>query len=194
MLRETHHAVVLENWGLLWMCHSVMILLHVRADDVAWRWCGVTNPWWYLLLWGGGLIVWGGGLLEPAQRGGPVLFVERQVAHVWAGAVAGDHRRLRASRCCCGLPVLTLSPMLAVIAGMTFVVKAGMLSGSFYLSAAALFLTAVPMALCPDYGPLLFGLVSAVCFFVPGLKYHLRRRAQRLQAIREESVTVDSPI
>ena len=33
-LRETHHAVVLENWGVLWMYHSAMILLIMRADDV----------------------------------------------------------------------------------------------------------------------------------------------------------------
>src|SRR6202035_4521329 len=26
-LRETHHAVVLENWGALWMGHSFIILL-----------------------------------------------------------------------------------------------------------------------------------------------------------------------
>jgi len=38
-----------------------------------------------------------------------------------------------------GLPVLALSPVLAVLAGMVFVVKAGMLSGSFYFSAAACF-------------------------------------------------------
>ncbi len=41
-----------------------------------------------------------------------------------------------------GLSVLTLSPMLAVIAGMVFMVKAGMLSGSFYVSALAMFLIA----------------------------------------------------
>ena len=80
-----------------------------------------------------------------------------------------------------GRPVLTLSPILAVIAGMTFAVKAGMLSGAFYLSAAALFVTALPMALYPRYGILLFGLVTAVCFFVPGLKYH----RQRLRSLRE---------
>jgi len=68
-----------------------------------------------------------------------------------------------------------------VIAGMVFVVKAGMLSGEFYVQAAAMFLTAVPMALWPDYGPLMFGAVSAVCFFVPGLKYH----RQRLRTLRE---------
>ena len=26
-LRETHHAAVLENWGLLWIWHSIVILL-----------------------------------------------------------------------------------------------------------------------------------------------------------------------
>jgi hypothetical protein len=31
------------------------------------------------------------------------------------------------------------------------------------------------MALYPRVAPLLFGTVSAVCFFVPGLIYHRRR-------------------
>ena len=43
-----------------------------------------------------------------------------------------------------GLPVLTLSPMLAVIGGMVFVVKAGMLSGRVLRPAAA----AVPDGAC----------------------------------------------
>jgi serine/threonine-protein kinase len=79
-----------------------------------------------------------------------------------------------------GLHVLRLAPMLAVIAGMTFAVKAGMLSGTFYLSAAAMFLICVPMALYPDYGIFLFGVVTAVCFFVPGLKYYRQRRRARM--------------
>jgi hypothetical protein len=73
------------------------------------------------------------------------------------------------------LKPLTLSPILPVIAGMVFVVKAGMLSGSFYLSAAAMFLSAIPMALFPEVAPLIFGSVTAVCFFVPGLKYSRQR-------------------
>ena len=32
------------------------------------------------------------------------------------------------------------------------------------------------MALFPEVGILLFGVVTAVCFFVPGLKYHRQRR------------------
>ena len=85
--RETHHAVVLENWGVLWMCHSVMILLIcVLTTGCTGR--ASTTPWWYLLLWGGGLMVWGTVFWQLRKRGGPVLFVERQVAHVWAGGVA----------------------------------------------------------------------------------------------------------
>ena len=187
-LRETHHAVVLENWGVLWMCHSAMILL-VCVLTTGMRAAGVMDPFWYLLLWGGGLMVWGTVFWQLRKRGGPVLFVERQVAHVWAASVAATvavfvvEMLLR-------LPVLTLSPILAVIAGVTFLVKAGMLSGSFYVSAAALFLTAIPMALCPpEYGPLMFGAVSAVCFFVPGLKYH----RQRLRALREANIPGAAP-
>jgi serine/threonine-protein kinase len=182
VLRETPNAVVLENWGKLWMAHSVQILLQCVLTTVM-AWGGVTNPLWYLLLWGGGLMAWGPVFWGLRKRGGPVLSVERQVAHVWASAVAATIG-VFIVEILLGLDVLTLSPMLAVIAGMVFTVKAGMLSGSFYVSAAALYLTAIPMALYPAYGPLLFGVVTAVCFFVPGLKYH----RQRLRALRERTV------
>jgi serine/threonine-protein kinase len=108
-----------------------------------------------------------------------VLFVERQIAHAWAAGVAASIgvfivEWLMAPK----VEVLALSPCLAVFAGMVFLFKAGMLSGAFYLAAVAMFLTAVPMALYPEIGPLLFGAVSALCFFIPGLVYHRRRLRQ----------------
>jgi serine/threonine-protein kinase len=145
---------------------------------------GVENALWYLLLWGGGLIVWAVVFWQLRKRAGPVLFIERQVAHVWGAAIAATIG-VFAIEYLLGLDVLFLAPMLAVIAGITFAVKAGMLSGIFYFSAAAEFLTAVAMALPPlhrKYGVLLFGVVTAVCFFVPGLKYH----RQRLRARKNE--------
>ena len=109
------------------------------------------------------------------RRGGPITFVERQLAHVWgSGCVAIN--LLFATEWLLGLPVLALAPMLAIINGMLFFVKAGILSGIFYLYALVTFLAIVPMALCPRFAPLIFGVVAAGCFFATGLKYHLRRR------------------
>jgi serine/threonine-protein kinase len=172
--RETPHAVVLENWGLLWMWHSGMILL-ICALTTALKRGGVEQPVWYLLLWGGGLVVWGWAFWTLRKRGGPVLFVERQVAHVWGAAVAATVAVFLAE-VLLRLPVLTLTPLLAVIAGVVFTVKAGMLSGEFYVAAAAMFLSVVPIALFPAWGPMIFGVASGLGFFVPGLKYHLQRR------------------
>jgi serine/threonine-protein kinase len=121
------------------------------------------------------------------QRAGPVLFVERQVAHVWGSAIAATVL-VFVVEWLLGLPVLRLAPMLAVLAGMVFVAKAGMLSGQFYKHAAAEYLTAVPMCLWPAYGVLMFGAVTAVCFFLPGLKYH----RQRLRARRERPAVTDA--
>jgi serine/threonine-protein kinase len=75
-----------------------------------------------------------------------------------------------------GRPVLELSPVLGLVNGMVFLIKAGILSGRFYAQAAALFLTAPLMVLVPDYGISIFGIVSAACFFWPGLKYYRQRR------------------
>ena len=63
------------------------------------------------------------------------------------------------------------------MSGMVFLVKAGILTGTFYIQAAVLFATAFVMALPPlqPYGHVIFGIVSALCFFVPGLKYHRQK-------------------
>jgi len=173
LFRETHHAVVLENWGLLWMWHSVVILaLSVTTDVLAWE--GVTTRWPYLALWGGGLALWAPIFWALRHRTGPVTAVERQIAHVWGGSVIASvllfwvEALLR-------LDVLTLSPVLALLAGTVFFVKAGVLAGAFYVQAAVLFATALVMCLVPHYQHVVFGLVSGACFFVPGCKYFRQR-------------------
>jgi serine/threonine-protein kinase len=75
------------------------------------------------------------------------------------------------------LPVLALSPVLGLVNGMVFVVKAGILDGAFYIQAAALFAAAGLMCLFPSIGLTIFGVVSTACFFVPGLKYYREARA-----------------
>ncbi len=173
LLRETHHAVVLENWGLLWMWHSVVVLaLSITTDVIAWQ--GVTERWPYLVLWGGGLALWAPIFWALRHRAGPVTAVERQIAHVWGGTVIGSVMLFWVEDLL-GLPVLTLSPVLALLAGVVFFAKAGILSGAFYIQAAVLFLTSLAMCLLPAYQHILFGGVSAACFFIPGLKYFRQR-------------------
>jgi tRNA A-37 threonylcarbamoyl transferase component Bud32 len=173
LFRETHHAVVLENWGLLWMGHAVVILaLCVVTDVLAWR--GVESRWPYILLWAGGLAVWAPIFWALRHRTGPVTAVERQIAHVWGGSVIASSLLFWVEQFL-GLPVLTLSPVLALFAGLVFFAKAGILSGVFYIQAAVLFATSLVMCLVPAYQHVIFGLVSGACFFIPGLKYERQR-------------------
>lgn len=173
LFRETHHAVVLENWGLLWMWHSVVVLaLCVVTDVLAWQ--GVTSRWPYLVLWGGGLTLWAPIFWALRHRNGPVTAVERQIAHVWGGSMIASTFLFSIEQLL-GLDVLTLSPVLALFAGLVFFAKAGILSGAFYVQAAALFATALVMCLLPAYQHIIFGLVSGACFFVPGFKYYRQR-------------------
>ena len=177
LLRETHHAPVLENWGLLWMWHSLVLLLACVFTEAA-RWSGVTNRITYGAMWTVGLSAWAAVFWALRHRMGPVTFVERQVAHVWAASMIAI-ASLFPLEWWLGLPCLTLSPLLAVIAGMVFVVKAGVLSGAFYLQALCLFLAALPMAVFPSVSHLIFGSVAAPAFFIPGLKYYRQRKAQQ---------------
>jgi serine/threonine-protein kinase len=175
LLRDTHHAAVLENWGLLWMWHSLMILLLCLVTNLM-LWGEIRSPWPYLALWSIGLVTWGIIFWGLRRRGGPVTFVERQIAHAWGAGVAATIASFWVELLL-GRPVLELSPFLGVIAGMVFVFKAGTLSGWFYLAAAASFLSALLMLWFPAFGPLIFGAMSAACFFFPGLKYYRQRRA-----------------
>ena len=168
--RETHHATVLENWGLLWMWHSLALLVACLLTNILY-WYQVDNRWYYFCLWTAGFGTWAVVFWVLRHRQGPVTFVERQIAHVWAAALLCIIA-LFPLEAYLGLPPLKLSPVLGLIAGMVFLVKAGILSGLFYIQAAALFLTAGLMAVWTSYEHLIFGIVSAACFFFPGLKYY----------------------
>ena len=177
IFRDTHHAAVLENWGKLWMVHSGMVML-ICVLTWALRVSGITFPGFYLVLWTVGWILWGAILWRLRTRGGPILFIERQIAHVWVAAVFGAIG-IFAVEVLLKLPVLSLSPLLAIVVGMAFIVKAGMLSGEFYIYAFFLFASVIPMALFPQYNQLLFGAVVALCFFLPGYKYHRQSKATK---------------
>lgn len=177
--RETHHAAVLENWGLLWMWHSLVVFLLCLITNIM-QWQHVNSRWPYAALWTVGVGTWAMIFWELRRRSGPITFVERQIAHFWAGS-SFSSMLLFGVEAILGLPVLTLSPVLPLIAGNVFLAKAGILSGKFYVQAGALYATAFVMAVIsqlpiPDFGLVLMGTVMAISFFAPGLKYYRQLR------------------
>ena len=167
--RETHHAAVLENWGLLWMWHSLVLLVVCFATELL-QWSGIENRLSYAALWVFGLGAWAAVFWALRRRMGPVTFVERQIAHVWGASLVAI-AVLTPLEWLMDLKPLTLSPVLALVGAMVFFIKAGILAGWFYIQAACLFATSFVMALFPNVAHIVFGIVSAACFFIPGLKY-----------------------
>jgi serine/threonine-protein kinase len=174
VFRDTHHAAVLENWGKLWIWHSLVLLV---ACLLTWQMdrAGVTERWVYAAVWTVGLGAWAAVFWKLRQRMGPVTFIERQIAHVWGASMIAIGL-LFPLEGWLQLRVLALSPLLGVISAMVFMIKASMLSGAFYIQAAALLLASLLMALYPDEAHLIFGIVAAGCFFIPGYRYAARRR------------------
>jgi eukaryotic-like serine/threonine-protein kinase len=172
LLGETHHAPIAEDWGLLWIYHSIALIIFFGATNVL-SLAGVTARWPYVLIFTVGLYGWAAIFWALRRRRGPIRFVEKQLAHVWgAGIVAINLVFL--VEWLLDLPVLSLSPMIAVTNGMLFMIKGGILSGGYYLQAALTFLAVFPMAACPRFAPIIFGVIAAGCFFATGLKYRLR--------------------
>ena len=189
--RPTHHVGVLHNWGLLWMWHAVVLLVLCLLTNLV-LWQGVTSRLPYLALWTVGLGTWAAILWNLRRRAGPVTFVERQIAHVWAASMACS-TFLFAVEALLGLPPLSLSPVLALLAGAVFVVKAGILSGEFYIPAAVLFMTCVPMALFPTWGITIFGVVCALCFALPGWKFYHQQLLEHLEATARTHASAANP-
>lgn len=180
--RETHHAAILENWGLLWMLHSLVVLLLCVITNWM-HYMGIQSRWPYATIWSVGSTGWAIIFWELRRRSGPITFVERQIAHVWAGSV-GASMFLYGLEWIMNLPVLSLSPVLALFAGNIFFAKAGILSGKFYVQGVVLYVTSVLMAILQqksstDFGLTLLGVVLGGCFFLPGLKYHRQRVLSR---------------
>ncbi len=174
IFRPTHHVAVLENWGGLWMAHSLFTLLLCLLTWGLQR-LQVHDRIPYLALWVGGVMTWAWIFWQMRRRRGPVTFVERQIAHVWAAGVAGSFAVLMIEWML-GKPVLEFAPMLAILGGMVFLAKAGTLSGMFYLAVAVLFATAGAMILWPESGMLLYGVALAGSYFVPGWIFYRRRQ------------------
>jgi serine/threonine-protein kinase len=173
LLRETHHAVLLENWGLLWMWHSLVLLI-VSCLTESMYLLGVTNRWQYWSVWTLWLGTWAAVYRSARLKMGPVTFVERQVAHIWGASMIGV-MLLFPLEYLLDLPVLKLAPFLAVLAGTTFLAKAGMLSGFFYFPAIFLYGISLVMARYPNWSMLIFGFSSAASFFFSGLKFYQRK-------------------
>ena len=182
-LRETHHAPILENWGLLWMWHSLVLIILCLMTE-ALQWSDPHNRLSFGLLWIVGLGAWAAVFWALRRRMGPVTFVERQIAHVWGASMIGIGA-LFPIEWGLGLPPLTLTPLVAVITGMVFLIKAGILSGVFYIQAFCLFAASGLMLAFPYFAHIIFGIVASASFFFPGLKYY----RQSLQ----EPVGIDSP-
>ena len=179
LFRESHHATILQNWGLLWMWHSLVLLVLCLTTNAI-QLSGVTSRLPYVGLWVVGLGLWAAIFWNLRSRSGPITSIERQVAHVWGGSMVASSMLFWVEYVL-GEPVLEFSPVLGCIAGIVFLAKAGMLSGQFYLQSAALFGSSVVMAAMSQASPhnfsiSLFGIVSGLAFFVPGLKYYRQQR------------------
>jgi serine/threonine protein kinase len=182
LFRESHHAAILQNWGLLWMWHSLVVLMLCLITNFM-QFQGVTSRWPFVGLWVIGLGLWATIFWNLRHRSGPITAVERQIAHVWAGSMIASSMLFWVESIM-HRPVLEFSPVLGAIAGMVFLVKAGILSGSFYIQSAMMFATSLVMAAVeysdlPDFSVSLFGIMSALTFFTPGLKYYRQQQKSR---------------
>ncbi|MDA1233087.1 MAG: serine/threonine-protein kinase [Planctomycetota bacterium] len=179
LFRESHHAAILQNWGLLWMWHSLVVLLLCVITNYM-QFQGVTNRWPFVGLWVVGLSFWAAIFWNLRHRAGPITAVERQIAHVWAGSMIASSM-LFLVESIMDRPVLEFSPVLGAIAGMVFLAKAGILSGRFYMESVMMFATGLVMAAIehsnlPNFSVSLFGIMSGLTFFLPGLKYYRQQR------------------
>ena len=107
LFRETHHATLLRNWGVLWMWHSLVLLsICLVTNYMSWR--GVNSRWPYSGAMGRRAIRLGANSGRCRRRAGPVTAIERQIAHFGRSGREGAFCCLWSNGCLasryCGLP------------------------------------------------------------------------------------------
>jgi serine/threonine-protein kinase len=172
VMRDTHHASLLDNWGIIWIWNSVIMLFAGVTMHMNYS-VGYDDQRDYLVTWAAKLVLWAVVFWLLRRRMGPVTFVERQLAHVWAACFA-FMVVISVMESAMDLKPLTLAPLWAVACGMAFFINAGMLSGAFYIHAIALLLCSALMLAVPNYAALMFGLTTSGCFLLSGVKYYRR--------------------
>ena len=176
LFRETHHAPILENWGLLWMWTGFVLAGMAFVSDIV-RSGGDTVWWHFHGMWSIATVAWAIVFWTLRRKQGPVTFVERQIAHVWMGGVVVILILLLLESAL-GMGAFEMAPILAVVGGMVFMAKAGILSGSFYFQSFGMFAISFAMARWPNVALTLFGIGAGLSFFIPGLKYYRMRMSR----------------
>ncbi len=144
--------------ALLWIYHSIALIVFFGATNGSTSRASPSR-WPYVLIFTPGLCGWAAIFWALRRRGGPIRFVEKQLAHVWGAGIVSINL-IFLVEWLLGMPVLSLSPMIAVTNGMLFMIKGGILSGDYYLQAALTFAAIFPMAAFPRFAPMIFGVVG----------------------------------
>ena len=171
---ETRHADTLNNWGIIWMWHSFILLFAGITTHINLSYG--TGDRYELILWSGKIILWMTVFWQLRRRMGPITSVDRQLAHIW-GAVFLMIITINILEASLDLQPSILSPLWSMAFAAAFLIMASVLSGRFYLQAITLTLTSIVMWLYPSSAMLNFGIVASICFFVPGLIHYRRRRS-----------------
>ena len=179
--RETHHAPILENWGVLWVWHSFVLCFVAILSDVLRAYEIMDSRGSIFLLWVAGLTTWGTVFWTLRRKLGPVTFVERQIAHIWVSGITVIFLLMPLEHMM-GVDLMALSPMLAFSGGMVYLAKAGILSGEFYIYSAIMFAAGFFMGIYPEYALSIFGIAAAPGFFIPGLRYHRMRHLRNAES------------
>ncbi len=179
IMGETQYGeTLLQDWGGVWMVHACVLLVLCLLTFGLWHAKLLTHlalfgVWLASYPWS--IVFWK--LRGPDRR---LSFIERQIAHLWMGAniscgfILGLEALLR-------LPPLTLAPLMALVGGTVFLLKASLLSGAFYLPAMGFFLAAPLMVWWPQWQVLVLGGIAWASLFPIGLKYLLLRQESHLQ-------------
>src|SRR5271166_1604543 len=170
LLRETRHTEVMALWGRVWMWHAFQVFVLFLASNVL-IWAGTRRAGPYVALWVIGLLCF----IVPAWyyrfRDGPALTpIERQLGQVW-GMFAASCFLTGAIVVVMGLEVTQLLPLVVLQCGLAAGCMAAILGGSFYVLAAACAALALVLAVEPNFGPAIFGVVFGIGLFVPGWRF-----------------------
>ncbi len=172
VVRQARDETALNNWGLIWMIHSVTNGgAFVCTDELVRRGYG---PMPIFSMWGGIVAINVAIVLVLRRRSGARSFVETQMWGIWLAFLAAMPL-LGVLNAVPSLPAMTYAPMVAVLAAFAFTMMGLLMSRAFFAASAIFVATAIAMAMYPGWAFTILGVVWAAAQFTWGFVLHRSR-------------------
>jgi hypothetical protein len=183
VVSQARDDTALQNWGVIWVIHAFTNSAAFIGTNIL-LWHKMESRYLYAALWGALVVINIGVIFVlKSRRSGAKTFIENQIWAIWLTfivavilvAVVND---------LLGMPLFGLGPVIAILSAVGFSSMGAVMGRRWFIGTAVFSLSALAMALAPQWQFILLGGVWGVAQLAGGI-WLISDKKKRLAAVAE---------